>query len=225
MAVTPHKQLEKPQPLFNIDGTENKSRNLQFYTDLEIQTGTQRRNHHFFLLDLGEHKAILRYLWFTATQPKIDWARGWIDSIQLPIIFCAPNARKACFALTRIVGKQRKAQAATTECYFIRWVVINPPKPTNKGVPPEYQRHTKVFSEEESQWLLNFTIWDHTIELLPEAPNSLPGWLLPLMMAEKEEAHKFMKEHLSRGTIQVSKSPYAANFFFIKKKDRKLCPI
>jgi hypothetical protein len=83
----PIKHLEKPQPLFNIDGTENKSRNLQFYTNLEIQTQTQWRNHRFFLLDLGEHKAILGYPWFTATQPKIDWARGWIDTTQLPIIF------------------------------------------------------------------------------------------------------------------------------------------
>ena len=34
--------------------------------------------------------------------------------------------------------------------------------------------------------------------------------------------HKFIQEHLKRGTIQVSKSHYAANFFFVKKKDRKL---
>ena len=34
-----------------------------------------------------------------------------------------------------------------------------------------------------------------------------------------------MQEHLKRGTICVSKSPYAANFFFMKKKDRKLWPV
>jgi hypothetical protein len=27
----------------------------------------------FFLTDLGEHKAILGYLWFMAVQPKINW--------------------------------------------------------------------------------------------------------------------------------------------------------
>ena len=83
----PIKRLDKPRPLFNVDGTENKSGNLQFYTDLEIQTGTQQRNYRFFLSDLGEHKAILGYPWFAAMQPKIDWARGWIDTTQLPIIF------------------------------------------------------------------------------------------------------------------------------------------
>jgi hypothetical protein len=42
---------------------------------------------------------------------------------------------------------------------------------------------------------------------------------------EQEEMQKFMEEHLQRGTILESWSPYAANFFFIKKKDGKLCPI
>jgi hypothetical protein len=36
---------------------------------------------------------------------------------------------------------------------------------------------------------------------------------------------KFVEEHLKRGTIRESWSPYAANFFFIKKKDGKLRPV
>jgi hypothetical protein len=36
---------------------------------------------------------------------------------------------------------------------------------------------------------------------------------------------KFVEEHLCKGTIQESWSPYAANFFFIKKKDEKLHPV
>ena len=63
------------------------------------------------------------------------------------------------------------------------------------------------------------------MELLPGAPNTLPGKLLPLTQEEKSEMHKFVQEHLRRGTIQVSKSPYVANFFFVKKKDGKLQPV
>jgi hypothetical protein len=61
--------------------------------------------------------------------------------------------------------------------------------------------------------------------LLPNAPATLPARLLPLNQKEQEEMEKFMEEHLSRGTIQQSWSPYAANFFFIKKKDGKLRPV
>ena len=45
----PIKRLSQPQPLYNVDGSENKSRRLQFYTDLQIQTGQQTTNLRFFL--------------------------------------------------------------------------------------------------------------------------------------------------------------------------------
>jgi hypothetical protein len=69
------------------------------------------------------------------------------------------------------------------------------------------------------------TIWDHAIELLPNAPATLPARLIPLTYTEHEEMQKFVTEHLKRGTICESKSPYAASFFFIKKKDGKLRPV
>jgi Reverse transcriptase (RNA-dependent DNA polymerase) len=82
-----------------------------------------------------------------------------------------------------------------------------------------------VFSEEQSQRLPRHTIWDHAIELLPNAPATLPARLLPLNMMECKEMSKFINEHLKWGTIWESWSPYAANVFFIKKKDGKLCPV
>jgi len=95
----PIKCLEEPRNLFNIDGTTNKSGALQYYTDLQVQTGNQWTNLQFFLTDLGENKAILGYLWFAVVQPHIDWKRGWVDHSQLPIILQAPNAAKAQFVL------------------------------------------------------------------------------------------------------------------------------
>jgi hypothetical protein len=44
-------------------------------------------------------------------------------------------------------------------------------------------------------------VWDHTIELLPGAPATLPGRLLPLMQEEYEETRKLVREHLLRGMI------------------------
>ena len=82
----PIKRMETPRKLFNVDGTENKSGELKFYTDLLVRTGGTTNTLRFFLSDLGEHKAILGYPWFAAVQPKIDWKRGWIDHAQLPII-------------------------------------------------------------------------------------------------------------------------------------------
>jgi hypothetical protein len=92
-------------------------------------------------------------------------------------------------------------------------------------IPAEYHNHTKIFSEQDLQQLPAHSIWDHAIELLPGAPPTLPGRLLPLTQEEIMECHKFIEEHLQCSTICESKSPYAANFFFVKKKDSKLCPV
>ena len=192
-----------------------------FYTDQQVQTGQQTTNLRFFLSDLGEHKAILGYPWFAAFQPCVNWKRGWINITQLPIIFSVSNAAKAVYT-----HRLRRQQTPPREWYYIGWVTLAAPieSPPSK-IPDEYQRHHKVFSEEQSQQLPSHSIWDHAIKLLPGALNSLPGCLLPLNLEEKAEIHKFVQEHLNWGTIRISKSPYAANFFFVKKKDSKLCPV
>src|SRR5260221_1689947 len=93
----PIKQMEEPRKLLNVDGTENKSGELKYYTDLQVQTGTNYTHLRFYLTELGEQKAIMGYPWFAAAQPKIDWKCGWIDHTQLPIILWASNAKKATF--------------------------------------------------------------------------------------------------------------------------------
>jgi hypothetical protein len=36
----PIQKLPQSRKIFNVDGTMNKSRDLQYYTDLEVQTGS-----------------------------------------------------------------------------------------------------------------------------------------------------------------------------------------
>jgi hypothetical protein len=72
----PIKRLENLRKLYNVDGTENKAEELQYYTDLETCTRMTSTKLRFFLSDLGEHKAILGYPWFAAVQPNIDWKKG-----------------------------------------------------------------------------------------------------------------------------------------------------
>jgi hypothetical protein len=112
--------------------------------------------------------------------------------------------------------------------YYIGRVTIQQGDPTPEElakIPKEYRRHGRVFSEQASQRLPAHTVWDHAIELLPGAPHTLPGRLLPLTQEEIQEAYKFMVEHLKRGTIRLGKGPYCTNFFFVKKKDGKLRPV
>ena len=115
---------------------------------------------------------------------------------------------------------------ATRDWYYISKVTISEVATEEKpNIPDQYQWHMKIFSEQESQRLPKHTVWDHAIELLLGTPSTLPGHLLPLTQKKIMEAKKFMEEHLWQNTIRPSWSPYAANFFFVKKKDGKLQPV
>src|SRR5712671_306785 len=98
-------------------------------------------------------------------------------------------------------------------------------EPNLTPIPTEYRRHQKVFSEEAAQCFPESRIWDHAIELKPDAPSILPGKIYALSQLELQELQKFVKEHLAKGYICPSKSPYTTPFFFIKKKDGKLQPV
>jgi hypothetical protein len=133
----PIKALKTPQKLYNVNGAENKAGELRYYTDLETRMGNTATKLRFFLSNLGEHKAILGYPWFTAVQPNIDWKRGWIDHTQLPIVLRAPNAQRAMFT-----SRTKNVPHVKPETrYFIGRVTIHPkePRPSEKeGIPKEY---------------------------------------------------------------------------------------
>jgi len=141
----PIKRLEEPQSLFNVDGTMNKSGSLQYYTDLQVQTGSQRTNLRFFLTDLGKNKAILGYPWFAAVQLRINWKNGWVDHSQLPIILRSPDAAKARF-IPRQINHPTTHQ---TDRYFIGRIMIDPieqstPSKLDK-IPEQYRQYSRVF--------------------------------------------------------------------------------
>src|SRR5712672_2700752 len=230
------KRLPHERPLLNVDGTTNKTGSLKYYVDLQVQTGTKRTNMRFFLTDLGHHRVILGYPWFAANQPKIDWAQGWIDTTQLPLILRDAKAEKPQFN----PSTRDSPDPTDSEVLYIGRITVTPQiarqttsstlaeeydRPNLTPIPQEYRRHQKVFSEEAVQRFPESRIWDHAIKLKPDAPSTLPGKIYALSQLELQELQKFIKEHLAKGYIRPSKSPYAAPFFFIKKKDGKLRPV
>jgi hypothetical protein len=49
----------------------------------------------------------------------------------------------------------------------------------------------------------------HAIDLKTDAPSSLPGKVYSLTQSEQHTLQEFVKEHLEKGYICPSKSPYA----------------
>jgi len=177
-----------------------------------MQMGTKQTNMCFFLTDMGDHKVILGYLWFAANQPKIDWARGWIDTMQLPLIIHSTTALKAQFN----PNTHNLPDPTEEEILYIGRIHIEPRiarqtmsstlaeennKPHPDPIPAEYRRHHKVFSEKAAQRFPESRIWDHAIKLKPGAPSTLPGKIYALSQLELQELAKFIKEHLAKGYI------------------------
>ncbi len=63
------------------------------------------------------------------------------------------------------------------------------------------------------------------INLKEDALAVLDCKIYPLSHDQDTKLTEFLGEHLHKGYIQESNSPYTAPFFFIKKKDGKLRPI
>jgi len=165
----PIKRLEVSRPLFNVDGTTNRKGDLFFYSDLVLRTGPITKLMRFFLTDLGHHRIILGYPWFAANQPRIDWAKGWIDASHLPVIITPQNPLTARFPCKPTKFELKRAQPQEDPLLLLR--VAYPAKRltlTQKEwdtIPLEYRRHARVFSEEAAQRYPEPRIWDHAINL------------------------------------------------------------
>jgi hypothetical protein len=185
----PVKHLQNPQRVYNVDGTPNKKGEIQFYTDLVVRTGERRTNMRFFLTELGPQRMILGYPWFVAVQPKIDWAKGWIDYDQLPVVLKTQNAHRTVLSrCTNLPRRQRRVPIrirCTTQ--------TNLPQPTEQlrtkeetTLPHEYRRHAQVFSKQQAQRFPETRDWDHAIDLKPNAPSTLPGKIYSLTQPEQK---------------------------------------
>jgi Reverse transcriptase (RNA-dependent DNA polymerase) len=82
-----------------------------------------------------------------------------------------------------------------------------------------------VFSEDASHSLPPQSLFDHAIDLHPEATPSNNCKVLSLNLAEQTTLDSFLADMTARGFIQPSKCPFASPFVFVKKKDGKLRPV
>jgi hypothetical protein len=78
--------LKKPQVIWNIDGTHNRSGMIKQFVDLQVRCGDKTENMKFLVTDLGEDEIILGYPWLAAFQPKIDWKQAMLDESMQPLI-------------------------------------------------------------------------------------------------------------------------------------------
>ena len=232
--------LEWAWKIWNIDGTNNKAGLIMNYVDLNIQMGQKQAKMRFLITDLGNEDLILGYPWLANFEPKFSWSNGVIDTSHPPVIIQSLdwetwlNQDTISQAIMEPLSEQERVRIIEDledEC-FLKASISNGlaqdacQYQDKVEIPKEYQKHWKVFSEEEAHWSPPSQPWDYSIEPKDGAPkNAIDCKIIPTTAEEDEALQKFLKEQLEKGYIWKSKSPYASTFFFIKKKDGKLFPI
>ena len=93
----------------------------------------------------------------------------------------------------------------------------------NQKIPDWCSNLEDVFSEKTHNVLPPHRPYDHTIDLKPSFVPKI-AMVYPLNPKEQDACKAFIDEHLKTGRIVPSKSPQAAPFFFVAKKDGSLRP-
>lgn len=92
-------------------------------------------------------------------------------------------------------------------------------------IPKHFWNWSTVFTKQGFDELPSSRPWDHAIELIPNVVPKSINKAYPLSRNEQKATDNFLHENLKTGRIIPSKSPWAAGFFHVKKKDGKLRPV
>jgi len=235
--------LPKAQKVQNVDGTNNKARQILEAVDLTVNNNGEQALHAFYVADIGQDDFILGYPFLEASNPDIDWQNGRIDGFTTistakannwqPIPKGTSQVETTPVWVRLIPGWEEGNEiwlqtriTKTTVASQLAQDATNKKKCTWQEIVPErYHHHGKVFSEEVSEQFPAQQPWDHAIELKEDAPMSINCRVYPLSPKEKEEQCEFLSQNLWLQRIHHSKSPYASGFFLIRKKDGKFRPV
>ena len=227
--------LERPWKIWNAANTENKKGMITHYLNLDVKAKGIHRDICFYITNIGKEDILLRYPWLAAYEPRFKWRDATIGEEVLPVIICSINPcipqlwlliaqafledLKAC--IVQQLEEQSCLRTTSTD------LDIQAGQHTKAAkLPPQYKEFTKVFSKKKSFFCFPpLRPWDHMIEFKKGTPDAIDCKVYPMSQSEDEALWEFLTEQLEKGYIHPSKSQYASSFFFIAKKDRKICPV
>ena len=71
--------MEKPIPVYNVDGTPNRIGSIRNYVETEMVVKDKVMKERLFVTHLGKQELILGFDWLQKHNPRINWKMGLID--------------------------------------------------------------------------------------------------------------------------------------------------
>ena len=222
------RELPKPIPVYNADGTLNANRMVTQMTQLRLTIGSHLELINFAVSTLDKNDIFLGHDWLQLHNLEIDWNQKTLTFTRCP---------SACGTQNNYEGELKEGERlfmidvdpeminvrskATTSTLIAERNQIK--QTIEEIIPKHYLPYQEVFEKQTFNEMLPRQIWDHAIESIPGS-KPVDCKLYLLSRQEQEQLDVFLKENLETGRIQSSKSPMASPFFFVKK-DGSLQPV
>jgi hypothetical protein len=213
----PLRHLERPIPVFNVDGTKNQGGNITHATEFTMDYNGHTELVQAEVTDLGRTSVIIGYTWLVRHNPTIDWSTGRVTLSRCPATCGLYVKQKKEINWTEVIQEIQGYK-------LLREVYTDKPKDKTPEelVPKAYHDYLSVFSKKASERMPIKKTWDHAIDM-KEGFVPKKGRMIPLSYEEQQEVNAFIDEQLAKGYIRPSKSEQTSPVFFVPKMDGKKC--
>ncbi len=230
--------MATPITVYNADRTKNSGGAIMKYAKIHLTIRDHAEWIDLAITELGNRQIFLGHNWLNQHNPIINWKTGGL-------MFACCQCHKTPFVLPDTDpddkwDEELEEGETILAIYFMQAILIRTHHANDLATKANTDKKSNMFEEMVPDWCRDFIdpfdkdnfdelpepkMWDHAIELTPNASANLDCKVYPLNRNEQAELDKFLDENLSSGQIRPSKSPMALPFFFVKKKDGKLRPV
>jgi len=235
------KKLPRAIPVYNVDGTLNKSGSVHGEVDLIMNYKNHTEKTTFAVCDLGNKTAIIGHTWLYLHNSDVNWKSGDVQFIRCPPdchmeVIRARRKRKRIAAVQRrqlpqldeegvdLVDQSPDFEIEPEDGIFFSYLhpqkqSINATSTMSQKLAEESHQQAdpskKTFEEAVPKHYHQFkgVFSKESFDSLPDR-KPFPN--------EQKELDAFLEETLKSGRIRPSKSPMASPVFFVKKKDGSL---
>jgi Reverse transcriptase (RNA-dependent DNA polymerase) len=165
----------------------------------------------------------LGYPWLKAFNLQIDWRNGKIHGP--PTKFKTTSAvsrehEQKAYKIRRLCLEQKeRLRKITIAQQMAEKYYEDHKEETLQDIPPEYKRHTQVFSEKEAERFPPSREWNHQIPLTPDAPETINIKMFSLAQECQDAIRNWVKKMIAKKFISRSDSQYGHATFTVPKKD------
>ncbi len=203
-----------PIPVYNANGTKNQGGAITKYTEICLKIGDHAEQIDLAVTELGNQQIFLGHDWLARHNLLVNWKTR-------KLIFARCQCHKTPFVLPDADpndkwDKELEEGETILAIDFTQAILICAHHANDLAAKANAEKKMKTFEEMVPNWCRDFNdlfdkdnfdelpepkMWDHAIELTPNASTNLDCKVYPLNHNEQAELDKFLDKNLSSGRI------------------------